>query len=84
MEQQELPAVHTTSSTQKSTQEPHAVHGSFLQLCCALPPAEEQIGSSVSSHSQAKSQALPQGTWQKDDRGDMCAIIMRTATPSTS
>ena len=42
-------------------QEPHAVHGSFLQLCHDLPPAEERTWSPGSGHRHAKPQALPHG-----------------------
>ena len=35
-------------------QEPHAVHGTFLQLCHALSPAEERTGSRGSGQCHAK------------------------------
>ena len=40
-------------------QEQHAVHGSFLQDCRVLLPAEERTGSSGSGHHHAKQPALP-------------------------
>ena len=49
-------------------QEPHAVYGLFLQLCHALPPAEERIMSTASGHRHAKPQALPKGTLQEADQ----------------
>ena len=57
-------------------QEPHAVHGPFLQLCCALPPAEERTGSPGSGHHHAKPQALPQGTRQEADRTWQLRILV--------
>ena len=53
-------------------QEPHAVHGPFLQLCHALPPAEERTGSPGLWHPHAKPQALHQGT-QHEAEG-MCPV----------
>ena len=49
-------------------QEPHAVHGPLLQLCCALTPAEERAGSPGHRHRHAKPTALPQVTRQEADR----------------
>ena len=49
-------------------QEPHAVHGLLLQLCRAVPHAEERAGSPGRGHHHAKLQALPQGTQQEADQ----------------
>ena len=67
-----------TSSMLKSTpntgplagrqQEPLVVHGSFLQLSYALPPAKERAWSSGSGNHDDKPQALPQGNWQEADK----------------
>ena len=54
-------------------QESHAVHGMFLQLPYALPPAEE-LGT---GHRHAKPQALPQGTWQEAERKWPVKILVR-------
>ena len=47
--------------------EPHAVHGLLLQLCRALPPAEERTGRPGRGHRHAKPQAIPEGTQQESD-----------------
>ena len=49
-------------------QEPHALHGPFLQLRLALPFAEERTESPGRGHRHSKPQALPQETRQEADR----------------
>ena len=67
-------------------QQPHAVHGPFLQLCRALLPADEQTGSPGSRHCHAKPQELHLGIRQAADqiwpvkfwcRGGLCAIAWK-------
>ena len=63
-------------------QEPHAVHGPLLQLCCAHPPAEERAGSPGRGHRHANLQALPgRGRYEFRCRGALCAIAWKDRKP---
>ena len=66
--------------TRRSPTRTTAVHGPLLQLCRALPPAEERGGSPRRGHRHAKPQALPQGTRQEADR----TWPVRTPVPESS
>ena len=71
-------------------QEPHAVHGSFLQLRHAVPPAEEGTWSCGSMHHHTKRQHYPKelgkrlterGQYKFQCRGGLCAIAWKDRKP---